>query len=294
MRRIVTSDVARKLLPERPLDGHKGTFGHVYVIGGSRGYTGAVKMAAVSASRSGAGLTTAGIPEPLAVLIASGLVEVMTHWLPSPSGAECLASGAVGPALEFSGDKDAVVLGPGIGRHEETVRFVLDFVAQCDKPMIIDADGLNAVSHHVDVLHEKRAPVVLTPHPGEMARLAKLTTAAIQDGREKAATEFAAKYGCIVVLKGHATVIAQPPDIIRINSTGNAGMATGGTGDVLSGLIGGLLAQGMEPGQAAVLGTYVHGLAGDLAAMALTQRGMIASDLINYLPGAWRALEQGA
>jgi NAD(P)H-hydrate epimerase len=282
------------MLPERPIDGHKGTFGHVYVIGGARGYTGAIKMASLSAARSGAGLVTAGIPESLAAVIVPGFVEVMSHWLPSPDGAECLAASAAGPALEFAADKDAVVLGPGIGRHEETKRFVLDFVAQCDKPMVIDADGLNAISHHVDVLHDKKAPIVLTPHPGEMARLAKTTTADIRDARERVAADFASRYGCTVVLKGHATVVADPSGDIRINTTGNAGMATGGTGDVLSGLIGGLLAQGVTPEQAAALGAFVHGLAGDLAASALTQRGMIASDLISYLPAAWRALEQGA
>lgn len=287
---MIDIQMARSLLPVRPADGHKGTFGHVFVAGGARGYTGAVKMAALAAARSGAGLVTAGIPETLADVIAASLLEVMTLPLPATDTAG-LSDAGVAAALEFAAGRDAVVLGPGIGQHPQTQRFVLEFAAACPAPLVIDADGLNALCGDLGVLRRVQAPVILTPHPGEMARLTGRTVRDVQSGRERIAAAFAVQYGCIVVLKGHGTVVAAPEASLHINTTGNAGMATGGTGDVLSGLTGGLLAQKMAPLDAALLGVYTHGLAGDLAAAEKTQRGMIASDLIDMLPAAWHKLE---
>ncbi len=283
--------MARRLLPVRPVDGHKGTFGHVFVLGGSRRFCGAPRLACDAAARSGAGLVTAGVPAPLANVIGAALVEPMC--LPLPSGAsESFSVNALEPALAFAADKTAVVLGPGIGADPDAWRFVQNFVRQCYVPMLVDADGLNALAADRDALRHAAGPLVLTPHPGEMARLTGMATAEMQADREQKAREFAREYDCVLVLKGHRTVVAGPEGRTLINTTGNAGMATGGTGDVLSGLIGGLLAQGMAPFDAAALGVFVHGLAGDLAAAEKTQRAMVASDLTAALPSAWRLLER--
>lgn len=283
--------MARRLLPFRPVDGHKGTFGHVFILGGSRRFCGAPRMACDAAARSGAGLVTAGVPDALANVIGAGLVEPMC--LPLPSTAlESLSADALEPALAFAADKAAVVLGPGLGTEGEAWQFVRDFVRKCPVPTVVDADGLNALAADCDALRGAAGPLVLTPHPGEMARLTGSATTKIQAHREPMAGDFARQYRCVLVLKGHRTVVAGPEGRILVNTTGNAGMATGGAGDVLSGLIGGLLAQGMAPFDAAALGVFVHGLAGDLAAEEKTQRGMVASDLIAALPASWRLLER--
>ena len=292
----ITLGIAQKLLPQRPQDAHKGTFGHVFVVAGSRGFTGAVKMCCDAAMRSGAGLVTAGIPAPLGDVIGAAFYEPMSLLLPATQQ-ETLARDALGPALEFAEGKDAIVLGPGLSRHPQTQEFVLEFVRLVRAPMLIDADGLNALAARPEVLLESAGPRVLTPHPGEMARLVGMKPSEVVADREQVASAFAGRYSCTLVLKGRNTLVAGPEtggalNGPFVNTTGNSGLASGGTGDVLSGLIGGLMAQGMAPLDAALLGVYVHGLAGDLAAAAKTQRGMIASDVINALPDAWRLLEQ--
>ena len=285
----ITSSIAKSLLPERPIIGHKGTFGHLYAIAGSRGFTGAAKLLGEAAGRSGVGLVTLGVPEPLGDVVASNLLESMTMLLPA-TPAESVAASALDPALACAKDKDAVALGPGLSQHPETQEFILEFIQGCAAPLVIDADGLNALSEDKTVLESAR-PCVLTPHPGEMARLCGTTTEAVQMDREGCAREFAKGNGCTVVLKGHRTIVALGDGRCFVNLNGNAGMATGGTGDVLTGIIGGLMAQRMDAAEAALLGVYVHGLAGDIAAQAKTERGMIASDLIEMLPEAWRTLE---
>lgn len=292
----ITLGIAKKLLPQRPPDAHKGTFGHVFVVAGSRGFTGAVKMCCDAAMRSGAGLVTAGIPAPIGDAIGAALYEPMSLLLPATEH-ESLSRDALGPALEFAEDKDAVVLGPGLSRNPQTQEFVLEFVRLVRAPMLIDADALNALSGRPEVLLECAGPRVLTPHPGEMGRLVGMNASEVAAGRESVAFEFADRYSCVLVLKGRNTLVAGPGrgKSVRgpyVNTTGNSGLASGGTGDVLSGLIGGLMAQGMDPLDASLLGVYAHGLAGDLAAAAKTGRGMIASDVINALPDAWRLLEQ--
>lgn len=292
----ITLGIAQKLLPQRPQDAHKGTFGHVFVVAGSRGFTGAVKMCCDAAMRSGAGLVTAGIPAPLGDVIGAAFYEPMSLLLPATQQ-ETLSRDALGPALEFAEGKDAIVLGPGLSRHPQTQEFVLEFVRLVRAPMLIDADGLNALAARPEVLLESAGPRVLTPHPGEMARLVGMKPSEVVADREQVASAFAGRYSCTLVLKGRNTLVVGPEtggalNGPFVNTTGNSGLASGGTGDVLSGLIGGLMAQGMAPLDAALLGVYVHGLAGDLAAAAKTQRGMIASDVINALPDAWRLLEQ--
>lgn len=287
----VTAAEVRRLLPERAVDGHKGTFGHVVVIGGSRGFTGAVKMACEAAARSGVGLVTAGVPRCLADVFAVSLMEVMSRPLPD-TPEETLAHRAVQPALVLAEGKDAVVLGPGMSQHAEARDFALSFIRKCGLPMLIDADGLNNLSTDLRVLRGD-APRVLTPHPGEMARLAGMSTVEVQQARVSTASEFAKRHECVVVLKGYRTVISDGA-FTCVNPSGNSGMATGGTGDVLSGTIGGLLAQGMNALDAAIAGTYVHGVAGDIAMARMTARGMIAGDVIAALPEAWRRLEEEA
>jgi hydroxyethylthiazole kinase-like uncharacterized protein yjeF len=285
----ITLDYAKGLLPPRPGGAHKGTFGHLYVLAGSRGFTGAARLCVESAYRSGTGLVTLGIPEPLGDIVASVLVEAMSHVLPSTSE-ETLAASAVEPAISAAAVRDAVVIGPGLSQHHETARFVQAFLMRCSKPCIVDADGLNALRGNIDALHALAAPRIITPHPGEMARLLELDIASIQAKREGIARSFAKQCNSVVVLKGANTVVADSGGDVFVNTTGNSGLATGGTGDVLSGVIGGLLAQGMPPRDAAALGVYVHGLAGDLASKVYTRRGMIARDVIAHLPDAWKIL----
>lgn len=286
----ITLSAARALLPARPADGHKGIFGHVFIIAGSRGFMGAGKLAWRAAARSGAGLVTWGIPFPLGDVAAVDLVEGMALRL-AASEAETVSQDALDRCLNFAGDKDAVVLGPGISRHGDTAAFVHDFVPQCPAPLVLDADGLNNLSEDVSVLHNRENATVLTPHPGEMARLTQHATADIQADRPKAASDFARAYGVVVVLKGKGTVVAAPDGRLSVNTSGNEGLASGGTGDVLAGLLGGLLAQGMDAFDAARLGVFVHGLAGDCAAAAKSARGLIAGDVVEAIPAAWRMIE---
>jgi len=287
----ITKALAAEKLPERPQGGHKGTFGHVLIIGGAVGYTGAVQLAGLGAARSGTGLVTLGIPESLLSIVAGRMLECMTFPLPE-SPARSLSLQGLDAALEFAAARDAVVLGPGCARHPDTREFVLNFIRRCPVPLVVDADGLNNLSTDVAVLTQTESPVVLTPHPGEMARLAGKLPLEVQADRAGTAAGFAAKYGCTVVLKGAGTLIATPGLDMHVNTTGNHGMGTGGTGDVLSGVIGGLIAQGLDCADAAILGVYAHGLAGDTAAKRYGCRGMIAGDLVEALPEAWLLLEQ--
>ncbi len=289
---IAKALVAGKL-PKRPEEGHKGTFGHVFIVGGSLGFTGAMKLAGLGAARAGAGLVTLGVPESLMTIVGAQMLECMTFLL-AETPARSLAPRAVDAALEFAANKSAVVLGPGCSRDPGTCKFVLEFIRRCPVPLVVDADGLNNLSSNVSALRDARTRVVVTPHPGEMARLTGRTTAEVQAGREKAAIEFATAYGCTVVLKGAGTIVAEKGSDPYINPTGNEGMGTGGTGDVLSGMAGALLAQGLSALDAAIVAVYAHGLAGDIAALRKGRRGMLASDLVEALPEAWMQLEGNA
>lgn len=286
----LTLERARGLLPPRPAGGHKGTFGHCFVLAGSRGFSGAAGLVAKGVLRSGAGLCTLGIPQPLGDLVAGYVLEATTLPLPF-TGAESLALEALEPALEFAADKQAVVLGPGLSQHPDTQAFIQAFVRTCPVPIVIDADGLNALAQDLAPLKERTGITLLTPHPGEMGRLIEADTKEVQADRARIAQRFAAECRCTVVLKGEGTVVTDGGQTCK-NATGNPGMGTGGTGDVLAGVLGGLLAQGMRPLDAARLGVFVHGLAGDLAAEENTGRGMTAGDLAAALPAAWRRIEE--
>jgi len=286
---LIDAAEARALLPPRPADGHKGTFGHLLVVAGSLGKSGAAVMAANAGLRAGAGLVTLACPAGMQQVAAAHLVEVMTVPLTEVGGAVSLQ--AMEELLAQSDDKQAVALGPGLGTAEETAALVRRFLKETPSPAVVDADGLNALAGHLEVLERRRGrATVLTPHPGEMARLAGRTVAEIQADRIGAARAFAVTHGVVLVLKGARTVTALPDGRVRINGSGHAGMASGGMGDVLTGLIGGLLAQGMEPGAAAALGVFLHGLAGDRLRPRFGDAGLLATDLLRELPIARNSL----
>ncbi len=277
------------LLPQRNPDMNKGDCGRVLVIAGSKGMTGAAALSAMGALRSGAGLVTVGTPDTQQPILAVKLTEAMT--LPLPS-----VDGVLSPdAREEIADKaymaDVCVLGPGLGKAPELWQ-TIQLILQQPKKVVLDADGLNAVSQHIDIIKEAKAQVVLTPHPGEMARLTGLSVEEIQRNREAVARTYAQEWGATVLLKGRNTVIASPRGEVHINPTGNHGMASGGMGDVLSGIIGGLLGQGLSGYHGAVLGAFLHGLAGDIAAKELGEFGMIATDVVERLPRAFLAIQK--
>lgn len=283
---ILEKDAIRRFFAPYPPDAHKGIFGRVFILAGSGGFTGAAALAGAAAVRSGAGLVTLGVPESLNDIMEVKLTEAMT--LPLPETPErSLSIRALEKALEFSAGCDAVALGPGLSQQEETVEFVRRFVQECPVPMVIDADGLNALAKKPAAL---KAQTVITPHPGEMARLLGATADTVQQDRPWAAREAARRFGCTALLKGARTLIAAPGGGLFINPTGNPGMATGGSGDVLCGMIAAFLARGMSPVEAAAAGAYIHGLSGDIAAEREGQLSMTAGDIIKYLPDAFKRL----
>lgn len=288
--RLLTRSVMR-LLPERKPDSNKGAYGHLFILAGSVGKTGAGVMAAQAAARAGAGLVTVGVPESLNDIFEEKLTEEMTLPLPETAG-RSLSSKAIDRILENLNGKTALAIGPGISVDPDTARLVAELLPKVKIPVLIDADGLNILSINDDPLKEAKAPVVLTPHPGEMGRLLGVLAREVQADRPKAAAELAEQYGVTVVLKGARTLIARPDGRFYVNPTGNAGMATGGTGDVLSGIIGSFMAQGLDVTDASMLGVYVHGVSGDIAACENGQAGLIAGDLVRALPESLKSVSE--
>jgi len=276
-----------KFLTRRKRNAHKGDFGHLLVLAGSLGYTGAASLCSEAALLSGSGLVTLGIPRSLNVIVAKKVTEAMTLPLPETK-AQTLSLRAFSLILKKGESVDAFAIGPGLSRHPETVRLIHRLIPRIRKPMVVDADGLNALAKDPRIFKKAKAPVIGTPHPGEMGRLIRQKSAFIQKHREKVAKDFAVRYNMITVLKGHRTVVASPQGKLYINRTGNPGMATAGCGDVLTGVIGSFLGQGMDPFEAACRAVYVHGLAGDLAAKEKGEASLIASDLLKYLPEAFK------
>ncbi len=289
---LEAADAARAFPPRAP-DAHKGTYGHLLIVAGAVGKTGAAILAATGALRSGVGLVTVATPEPALSLVAAGRPEVMTEPLPvSPSGD--LTSEALERALALAATRDAAVIGPGLGQGPGTGTFVREFVLRCPVPLLVDADGLNALApsdREAGALEALRRGVatVLTPHPGEMARLAGLRAADVQRARLEIAGRLAQDTGALVVLKGQRTLVCRPDGRAAVNPTGNPGMATGGTGDVLAGILGALLAR-HDAWTAATAGVYLHGLAGDRAAERLGQESLLAGDVAAAVPDAIRAI----
>jgi NAD(P)H-hydrate epimerase len=277
-------------LLRRSLDSHKGDFGHILIIAGSPGYSGAAVLCAEAAMRTGAGLVTLGIPAGLNnAIIKIKPKEVMTLPLPETRGG-ALSSSGYKKIEAFLGKIDILVIGPGLGLDNSTAKLARKIIKNTDKITVIDADGLGALVGNLDVLKPgTRGWVVsriLTPHPGEMARLLGVGIDTVQSNREEAAKKFAGAYKITVVLKGHTTVVADYHGNVYINKTGNPGMATAGSGDVLTGMIAALRAQGLDDFEAAKYAVYVHGLAGDIAAKEKTQISLIASDIIGKIPNA--------
>ncbi len=277
---------AKRSVPERLPSSHKGTFGHAGIIAGSVGKTGAAALAARAALRTGAGLVTVATPVGVNHVLESKLLEAMT--VPMPETAEhTLAQSALDDLLAFVNVRTAAAIGPGLGTQGETVRLVRELIPRLAKPCVVDADALNALASQVAVLNQAKAPLILTPHPGEMARLVDGTTSStINHDRIGHAARFAGDRHVVVVLKGARTVVAHPDGRVAVCPTGNPGMATAGCGDVLTGMVVGFLAQGSAAWEAACAATYFHGLAGDLAAAAVGRTGMIAGDLLDQIPHA--------
>lgn len=274
------------LAPRAP-DANKGSFGKVLAVAGSRGMSGASILCASAALRGGAGIVRLAVPESILPIVASANPCYLTVPLPEDSQGR-LAASASDALLALVQGSAVAVLGPGLGQSTDLTALLLAVVDQTTTPLVLDADALNALAHHPDTLHGRKAPTVLTPHPGEFARLTGLDIPTIQADRQGQAVRFAAERGLVLVLKGHGTVVTDGRRVY-VNPTGNPGMATGGTGDVLSGLTAALLGQGLETFAAAQLAVYLHGLAGDLARDAVGEVSLIASDLLDYLPIAFQA-----
>ncbi|MDR4509408.1 MAG: NAD(P)H-hydrate dehydratase [Candidatus Brocadiaceae bacterium] len=275
-----------KILPRKP-DSHKGNYGRIFVLAGSYGMTGAACLCSKAALRAGAGIVTLGIPESLHGIVASKLTCVMTYPLPeTPS--KTLSETGCQEILRFSQNFDVVVLGPGLSQNPETKKLVLWLLQNLDLPIVLDADGINALADNPKLLDKMKNPIILTPHPGEMQRLlGAITIKEIQSNRFKTAHMFVEEKNHVVLaLKGHNTIVINR-ETFYLNATGNPGMATAGTGDVLSGMIASFLGQHYSPFEAAQLGVYLHGLAGDFAVSEIGENSLLATDIIDKLPQAF-------
>ena len=265
------------ILPDRDDFAHKGDFGKILLLCGSRGYTGAAALAAMGALRSGAGLVFLGVPESIYAIEAVKLTESIVFPLPDENG--MLSGAAVPQILERLPRMDAVLIGPGLGQSAGTLAAVKAVLERFDGPVVVDADGINILAAHKDILRGRAASTILTPHDGEFARLGGV----IGNDRAAAAENMARQLGCIMLLKGHETVITDGVETY-INHTGNPGMAVGGSGDVLAGILVSLLGQGIAPLDAAACGAWLHGAAGDLCAARMGQYGMLPGDMVSALP----------
>lgn len=282
---MVTKHIAK--IPSRREDTHKGDFGYVFVVGGSRGMTGAAYLASQAALLAGSGIVTCGIPKSLNDIMECKFTEVMT--LPLAETKEgSFALSAEKAIVNFAAGSSVLVLGPGLSRNNETARLARKIVKRVEIPIVLDADGIIALAMKSDILKKRKKSIILTPHPGEMSRLTEKSVSSIQANREKTASDFAKKNDVVLVLKGYRTVVADGEGNLYVNKTGNSGMSTAGVGDVLTGMIASFLGQGICPYSAAVIGVYLHGLAGDIAARDKGQFSLIATDLLDKLPQAMR------
>ncbi len=277
MIRRLNHELVLSLLPDRNPWGHKGNFGKLLLLCGSRGYTGAAFFAAMGALRAGAGLVFLGVPESIYGIEAVKLNEPVIFPLPDAGGR--LSADAVPEILTRLPQMDAVLVGPGLGQSEGTLAVVRVVLEKAECPVVVDADGINVLSAHRDLLRGRKLPTILTPHDGEFARLGGV----IGEDRMSAAAALAEELGCVVLLKGHETCITDGTDGY-INPTGNPGMAVGGSGDVLAGVITALLGAGLPPLEAAACGAWLHGAAGDRCAAELGQYGMLPTDMLSALP----------
>lgn len=285
---VITARDVAPLIGPRPAESNKGSYGHVLVVGGSLGKAGSVAMAGMAALRSGAGLSTVSTPRSVLGTVAGFHPELMTEPLVE-TDAGTISSTALNRIEELAKGKSVLAIGPGISRDPQTAELVRTLVAKLQVPMVVDADGLNAFEGRADELRVKGRTLVITPHPGEMARLVGGTIADVQKDRLGVARKFAREHEVIVVLKGHRTLIVQPDGEAWVNTTGNPGMATGGTGDVLTGMVAGMMAQ--NPKQvflSVIAAVHLHSLAGDVMRERVGEHSMVATDLLKGLPEAFR------
>jgi len=278
-------EIQKKWKP-RNTRSHKGDYGRVFILAGSRGLTGAAYLSAMAAVRAGAGLVTLGVPEAVYPVVARRAAEVMVR--PFPSNRQgSLAFSARRAILNFAAAQDVLAVGPGLSQNPDTQKLIRSLL-QTGLPTILDADGLNAFRAQTAGLLKHAQPLILTPHPGEFKKVFQSKLPSTDHGRKQSAVAAAKKCRVIMILKGHHTVVADPRGRVFVNPTGNPGMATGGTGDVLTGILAALLGQGFEPWDAARFGVYLHGLAGDLAARRYGEVSLAAGDLLEFLPAAIR------
>lgn len=274
-----------QLIPSRSADAHKGSCGRVLVLAGSVGMTGAAALTSMAVLRAGAGMAILGIPESLNQIMEVKLTEVMTRPLPETK-TQALALDSLEAIQELLSWTDVLAIGPGLSADPQTVQLVRHLLPKLSCPTVVDADGLNAIAQNSGLLKSVKTPLVLTPHAGELARLSGMDISLKADERIDAAVSLSQRYGVVCVFKGSPTLVADQEGQVSINTTGNAGMATAGAGDVLTGMIAGFLAQGLSPWEAAKLGVYLHGLAGDVARDARGEWGMVAGDLVEAIPEA--------
>ena len=275
--RILNHKAVLQILPDRDPCAHKGDFGQILLLCGSLGYTGAAAFAAMGALRSGAGLVYLGVPESIYTIEAVKLTEAIVFPLPDEDGK--LSIKALLRILEMLPKMDAVLFGPGWGKSEGNFLIAKEILESFQKPVVVDADGINIIAKHMDIVRERNAPTILTPHSGEFSRMG----GNLEIDRQTAAVKFAREQGCILLLKGHDTVITDG-ETVFVNPTGNPGMAVGGSGDVLSGMIVSLLGQGIAPLTAAACGAWLHGAAGDICEKEMGQYGMLPTDMVEALP----------
>jgi NAD(P)H-hydrate epimerase len=288
---LLTREMIKTCLKSRALQSHKGTTGHLLVIGGSPGKTGAAVMTSRAAMRAGAGLVTLGLPKSLNMAMESQLTEVMTVPLPENAN-QTLGLSAYERIMRLLESKKGLAIGPGLGTAKPTQNLVRRLIRTSPVPVVIDADGLNSLIGGLGCLKDLKVPVVMTPHPGEMARLVGTTPSQVQQERIREARNFATTHKVYLVLKGARTVVAHPDGTVFVNPTGNPGMASGGMGDVLTGMIAGLIVQGLSVGEALNTGVYLHGCAADFLARSMGPVGFLASDVIEILPGQFKGLEK--
>ncbi|MEO0125854.1 MAG: NAD(P)H-hydrate dehydratase [candidate division WOR-3 bacterium] len=280
---LLEKEDIKKIFPQRIPEGNKGTFGKVLVIAGSLGFSGAASLTALSALRIGSGLVRLASLREIMPALEAKLTEVVK--IPLPQEEEGSYSIKVIPIIDnYLKDTDVIALGPGIGTKEKTKEFLLSLLPKIEKPLVIDADGINNLIGELAILKKMKGAAILTPHPGELGRLLNLSPQEINENRIEVAKEFAIKYNIILVLKGAPTVIGTPEGKVFFNPTGNSGLASGGTGDVLTGFIAGLLSQGLDPLNSALSGVYLHGLCADIGVKEKTEYAFIASDILDYLP----------
>ncbi len=288
---LITFKTCRNMHKTRSGDTHKGTYGHTLVIAGSSGKTGAASLCAHSAVRAGSGLVTIGAPASVIKSIEEKIVEPMSEGL-SDSGKGYLNPGSLDDSIRILKTKSSLAIGPGISAKNETEQFLVGLLKKVRVPVVADADAINIIAGHKNILKKVKVPVILTPHPGEMARLMDVSTKEIQENRISFASDFAVRHKCFIVLKGARSVIAAPDRKIFINPTGNPGMSSGGMGDVLAGVIAGLLSQNYSPLEACILGTFSHGLSGDIVTGNIGRSGITATDVANSIPAALNKLNQ--